>query len=315
MPLVDNGFELVGDVFAIRAAYEPGDINQITVEEQWPTNTEYAQRGSMARTALRQLGLADESPWIRFVAPGNVMERFGKVLRFEGLLQALGYELHTESSTSGDQAHTHRTMRYPSVERANRIKNELIGSNSLTAVRYEGGEFDAFESIAAFVNEGEEEGQVWVASDPPFEVHDMADHVLADLVTDRSLNEYLRTGWGQHLTRARVERQLPPLPLAPKDEGLFHIFHPSWSVVFNGAQHREDFTGRLSNALFFKEIDERARSLAFLTTKAVEVLRRNIPFVGVNEFGDFPNDLEVAQAIIERCQRAEATVSTSPLMR
>lgn len=317
MPALQDGFELLTEDFSIRAAYTPGDINQITAEEQWPVALDYAQRGTMARDALRAIGREDEKPWLRFVAPFNAMRRFGSMQRFTGLLEGLGYSLELESEESDGQISIHKTMRYPSVERANRIQVSVLGTNGLTAVRKEGGEFGAFESTAAFINEDEAEGQIWVATSPPYEVHDMAEHVLATLVMDRNLTDYLRTGWGKYLSRARAERKLPNIPVDMSDLMTFKFFHPCWAVIFDAAAHREDFTGRLSHALFFQSIGQED-NLQSQVSRSISKLRSNsndLPGGFRYEddaLGVFPNIAGITQAIIQRCQQAERLMQLTP---
>ena len=310
-------FEIWTNEFSVRIDHAPGDINTLQVQEEWPRDLPPELRKSLICEELDRSDSAEARIWLKFGIDKDRMKRHRNTERYGGAIACMGYSSEYQSLDGGNVTFVERTMRYPSVKRLNEFNQNVLGGNGLEFVRFEGSEFEAIDSTIDFVNEGEENGKVLIASHPAYEYHDTIDHAIVNMFTGLALNNYLRQGWGMHLSRARAEwALLPDIPGQHASENAERAFFPSTAVIFDAAEHRESITARLANQLFFpseqhlydadikNRVNRVVSDLLKVVNKASSLQLKNI-------LGDPPPARKVTAEILDRCERAEEFARTS----
>lgn len=139
---------------------------------------------------------------------GNIDNFAHQMRRFPKVAAALGYAAASESYTKDDQIVTHTTFTYPSLPMLNSAAAQLFPDTSVQFAPFEGGLYTAQEFVTRFA----ESGEVLVATEQPYQLHDHAiPHILGWLGIGEDFTAPLRRVMGMYVERAAAEKALPDI--------------------------------------------------------------------------------------------------------
>jgi len=238
----------------VKAAFTPGYTNGLLIEESWPEHLGEEdfdiQRlvfDELAGHQVEREEAEENRKWILATMCGPSQEYTTRVSppQFGDFMRGLGFALETQKQTVNGQTTQLRNYAYPSINRANDFMTEAFGEEGqLKFVPFEGGAYTAEEFMRSFT-----ESRIPIATEHPYDVHDLGDHLIGWIGLDPQLIKTYQSRIAVYVERLDAERVVQPSlgleaindwPLHP--EGLQEakeFFLPSLAVL-KGAMRRLD---------------------------------------------------------------------------
>jgi hypothetical protein len=261
----------------LEATHIPGYTNRLEIEERWPRDMEagdvwdkLAKEVYAEEMAQREAGTYvefDESGrrvWLSNVMPLNALGMLESAKNFRGILDGLGYQIDVSTRRGSKNLITRKVCQYPSAQRINDFMFDVFGAEQgAEFVSHPGGDYGVTDFMEPFA----EEGKVLVASEQPYEIHDLSDHALGWIGLTPSILRSLRASARLYLDRSEAEvrllEELPPNNRGREsswdDERTSKLFNPSSLVLTEmlGLLDRE--TGFMAEEMFQKEMHDTLR--------------------------------------------------------
>lgn len=137
---------------------------------------------------------------------GNVDLFASKMRRFQAVPSALGYTATSQTHIEDHQTITETSFTYPSLSTLNTAAERIFPGKSVRFAPFEGGLYSAKEFITRLA----ETGEVLVATEQPYELHDHAiPHILGWLGFGEDFIGPLREAIGVYVARAAAEDEMP----------------------------------------------------------------------------------------------------------
>jgi hypothetical protein len=250
----------------VKATFTPGYINRLLIEESWPQNLG-EDKFDIRHIAYRELANYDmeheerktNSVWIDSVmtplgpSPDSVQLA---PQQFEGLTQSLGFSLDTQLQTADGTTTQVRQYSYPSIARANDVMDFMSDALDEEApfafVPFEGGEYTAEEFMQSFV-----EGRVLISTQPPYNLHDLSDHVVGWVGLSPDFVRIFQSRIGVYLERLEAEYAIEPnldleaiggeFVTPQKLEKQQEFFLPSLAIIKASMRSIDDVTTQIAD--------------------------------------------------------------------
>ncbi|GEM_PF-5836156 len=261
--------ELISNDESIRlvATHTPGDIHQVDIEESWPVGLTVEEVQHTLAAEAHEKGIdthGELSDFIWNLSPRNSLDKIATAPRFTGLLANLGYSVESDTHDQNGQHITKKVCRYPSVDRANNLlfrlgvleEDEDEPGKGITFEEFRGGEYSLEDFMTYFV----EEGKVLMASDQPYQIHDMSNHLLGWIGMDPQLIDFMRAGLDDYRSLSEeTEQAMKRLPLSSErrqDKDVRTFLSPASVVLQRAMSGFEVFTASLAQRFIFDQNHE-----------------------------------------------------------
>jgi hypothetical protein len=257
----------VDGAIQVKATYTPGYTNGLVIEESWPESmgedhsdiqSQVFDELARYRVGLDQSEIEEikeNQQWIDATMGGPSQEYTTLVAPtlFGNITRELGFALETERETADGQTTQVRHYSYPSIDRANDFMTQAFGEEGqLKFVPFEGGAYTAEEFMGYFI-----ESRIPIATEHPYDVHDLGDHLIGWLGLDPQFIQTYQSRIAVYVERLDAEREVHPnldleavndYPLHPEGlEEAKQFFLPSLAVIKSSMRRIEGITSDVAD--------------------------------------------------------------------
>lgn len=285
---------------SIRTTHTPGYLNQFTVDERWPASMEEEGVFKALMIANEAVGSepdAGQAAWLNTVSPYFIAKDVMRPSPFRGFIDGLGFSLGVDTEQIDGQTVNQKRFTYPSIDRFNDFMDAAFGQAGVRFAPYAGGEYSPLEFMEKFV----ETGEVLIATEQPYELHDLSDHAFGWAGIPDKLLETLRQRLGAYVSRYHGELELPAVPgMANGSDYLF----PSGKVLNLAMEQLDRQTSNLFEEAMFGHDSSRVRCVRD-TLECFFRLQSREPLVSIPQglLGESPR--VSGEETLDRYQRAD----------